>query len=81
MKLSYEDLQAIIARWRAYRPENCNAHECADELEAALAQQAQPEGAAWMQATCNNGGTVHLFMAYVRSGESIPHLCNEHKSQ
>jgi len=39
MKLSYEDLQAIIARWRAYRPENCNAHECADELEAALAQE------------------------------------------
>ena len=50
-------------------------------FEAALAQQAQPEGAAWMQATCNNGGTVHLFMAYVRSGESIPYLCNEHNSQ
>ena len=55
--------------------------EAANQLEAALAQQAQPEGAAWMQATCNNGGTGHLFMAYVRSGESIPHLCNEHNSQ
>ena len=45
-----------------------------------MAQQAQPEDGAWMQANCGgSGGTGHLFMAYVRSGDSLPFVCSDHK--
>jgi len=75
---SAEDVRVLLS---AHAEERKSADALIADLRDRMAQQTQPEGAAWMQATCNNGGTGHLFMAYVRSGESIPYLCNEHNSQ
>ena len=37
---------------------------------------------AWFQCSCqHSNGAGHYFMAYIRSGDSVPMMCNAHAAE